>query len=730
MTLIVLTGLTAVALPVVRGQLYTDALPIFRGTSHADAALNDLTHQALPYRLFYQRCLRSGDSFLWCPDVQCGFDLHGEGQAGMCHPLHLLVYRLLPLQGALEVELLLNLPLTLLGMVYFLRRWKLGWDVCLFGGMAFAFSGYILIRLVNPNAVDIIAHYPWLLLAVDVAMREPERGRAAWGLPAAMLLVGSMVLCGYPQYVAFAGILAATYGLAMGARRPVPLFRLSGLAAAGVVGLLIGAVQLLPTYNTLSQSYRESPTYEFMSAGSLNPLNILQVLAPYLYERGAMVSAPDAFAPNEEFTIYHGAALSPLLIWLIARRRGLRTTRPLAIWAATLALFALVLALGRGTPLFALYSRLPGVGSFRMPVRHIVIVHFCTSILAAIAYADLATLRTRPSVRLLGLLLLPALASFSIAAFSFALRSGGASENGKGSLLASSVLIWMGPVLVGVASALVAWAAWGSRLALVALATFLVADLVSYAVWPIYCQPPNDPEALAARLSAPPAYEGERLGSIDNLMYLLRNYRLTAGYVALTPRHRLNYADPLSLRIAGATWDWRNPRFEKTMWVPVPDPLPRARLLNHALMSHDPARDLRKIDPARTALVDSELELSSDDVEVGTAQITVDRPGEIEVSSSAPGGRLLVVSERFTADWQATVDGHPGRVLPVYGDFLGCVVEGGNHEVIFRYSPRSFHVGLRASIIGLAIVIGFSAILLRPIRLVRRSVRAAHEAPS
>jgi hypothetical protein len=241
----------------------------------------------------------------------------------------------------------------------------------------------------------------------------------------------------------------------------------------------------------------------------------------------------------------------------------------------------------------------------------------------------------------------------------------------------------------------------------------MTADLVGYGVGSLYRRPAADLEALAARLSVPAAKEGDRLGSIDDLLYLFRGYRLTAGYVALTPRHRLNYSDPVAMRIAGATWNWQNLGHGASTWTPVSDPLSRVRLVGRAMVSDDPARDVHRIDPAITALTDVPLELPSEEGDDGIVWLATDRPGWIEVSVSAPARRLLIVSERFTPDWQATVDGQPASMVAVYGDFMGCVVESGMHFVTLRYAPRSFRTGMTLSLVGVGIVIVCSALLLR-----------------
>src|SRR4051794_35681834 len=83
--------LGAIAWPMLRGQVYVD---------------DDLRKYHLPLRAFYAGCLARGDRFEWCPSLHCGFDLQGEGQVGMDHPLHLALYGLLPLPAAFDLELL------------------------------------------------------------------------------------------------------------------------------------------------------------------------------------------------------------------------------------------------------------------------------------------------------------------------------------------------------------------------------------------------------------------------------------------------------------------------------------------------------------------------------------------------------------------------------------------------------------------------------------------------
>jgi hypothetical protein len=139
---------------------------------------NDLTWFHLPLRYLYQQALRSGDTVLWTPSIFSGLYLHGEGQAGLFHPWHQLLYRALPLGAAFNLELVASYPASFAGMVWFLRRLRFSRPAALFGAMLFAFSGFALLHHHHVNMVAIVAHLPWLLAAADVAIVD-ERPRSS-----------------------------------------------------------------------------------------------------------------------------------------------------------------------------------------------------------------------------------------------------------------------------------------------------------------------------------------------------------------------------------------------------------------------------------------------------------------------------------------------------------------------------------------------------------------------
>ena len=178
------------------------------------------------------------------------------------------------------------------------------------------------------------------------------------------------------------------------------------------------------------------------------------------------------------------------------------------------------------------------------------------------------------------------------------------------------------------------------------------------------------------------------------------------------PPSGLDYDDVAALRAASVAWYAANPlRPDEAArglgppvwgpWRPVPDPLPRARLVSHTRTSRSPGDDLKVIDLNKTALVSRHVELSPGPP--GAASIVTDRPGSVRLNVEAPGRQLLVLSDTYHSGWRAQVDGKPVEIRRVNGDFMGCVIEKGSHLVEFDFRPVALAWGKLLSLLGLAV---------------------------
>jgi hypothetical protein len=81
------------------------------------------------------------------------------------------------------------------------------------------------------------------------------------------------------------------------------------------------------------------------------------------------------------------------------------------------------------------------------------------------------------------------------------------------------------------------------------------------------------------------------------------------------------------------------------------------------------------------------------------------RPDHLSLATSAPGSRVLVLSEMFFPGWHAFVDGKETPIYQANYLFRAVQVPGGTHEVSFTYRPFSVLSGLTISLLATLIAV-------------------------
>ncbi len=644
-------------------------------------AYNDLTWFHLPMRHLYQQALRAGDTVLWTPSIFAGFYLHGEGQIGLFHPFHQLLYRVLPLGTAFNLELVASYVAAFGGTYWFMRRLRFSAAASLFGAMLFAFSGFNLLHHHHVNLVAVVAHMPWLLGAADVLIVDERRRARTLAFAAMALILASEFLLGFPQgtwwnvlaLAAFAGLRAAESGRW---RQLLPCI------AAVALGVLLGGVQLLPLADSAAHSMRMGLSKDFALSYSLHPYNLLQLWSPYFFQRGA--HTVDDYLWFHELGIYSGAMLTVALAWVWIRRDALRERRTLIVAVTAFAAVALVLALGRYGGLAVLLSHVPVIQSLRAPVRYIVLFQFALAILAAVTFDDLLSIMDgrsgAPVGRMSALWILPALGI----ATTIGLNSG-VLPYGRHTF-ASAAAAAPGVAIACAVTLLAYLAGRRARWALAALVIVTTADLGLWGFRYIYREPPRALAELTQGIPDAPATPADSyawapaVGPYSHDVLVLRGYRLTSGYVALYPVSTHPLESDAARRLSGTRWIFTRDGVRQ----PALDGVDRVRLLDGGGLDAS-----------------------------GAARLAIDRPGYLVADVDVPGPRVLALTERFHDGWSATSGGVPLQIVRVEGDFLGCRVEAGVHRVTLRFMPRSFVYGSIASAVGAALL---AAVLVARLR--------------
>jgi hypothetical protein len=141
------------------------------------------------------------------------------------------------------------------------------------------------------------------------------------------------------------------------------------------------------------------------------------------------------------------------------------------------------------------------------------------------------------------------------------------------------------------------------------------------------------------------------------------------------------------------------------------DAMPRVFTVStvRSVDSTSEARDILRDDPAfdphATALVQGALPSASlGPGDVISARFSAQRV-DVDVRASSDRPTLLVVNDRFSPGFRATLDGRPTTIHRVNGLVRGVLVPPGVHVVVMHYEvPKSFLLGVLLAAIGLGLL--------------------------
>jgi hypothetical protein len=347
----------------------------------ADAVVPwDSKNHFYPMFRFLADALRHGTIPLWNPYHFSGYPAIADPQSLIFTP-SMMLFALIAPDASMPVfdgVILGHLFVGGVGVLCLARRW--GWHPAagLLTTLVFVFGGAASGRLEHTGMIISYIYFPWALWSLQGAL---ARRSLAWavlaGLSVALMALGrdqvAFMLC-----LCLLGIVVRE---AWASRKPLAylLSRSAVLFCTGAVTVACMIVPILLTLQFVHDSNRPSITYGVALAGSLNPINLLTLIAPNIF--GTLNHVYDYWGPGtglirgNDWTdktdrtmdyMFIGTVPVVLLVWqgLAGGRlleRGVR-------FFAALFVFALVYAFGRYTPLFSLiFDWVPGVSLYRRP---------------------------------------------------------------------------------------------------------------------------------------------------------------------------------------------------------------------------------------------------------------------------------------------------------------------------------------------------------------------------
>ena len=726
--------------------------------------VQDIMVQNYPFRDFFAQALQQGKLPLWNAAINCGFPLFAEGQAGALYPPNIVLALMLPTWAALNLNVVLHLWLGAVGIYALVRSFGAVPAAGLCAGLCYALSGYMAIRVMSPNYIDVCAWIPILLLLVDRAL-----ARRQW----IYLLLFALVVClqllaGHPQATVYGFGAVFCYGVFRVWAQGAGWRLLVAMVAAPVLGIMLAGVQLLPTVELVQLSNRGTGlTWDHFVAMSLPPERIITLLLPNFFGN----SAHGTYWSREvgffiQLCAYIGV-LPLVFAWVAVRERRDGHTP----FFAALAIVGVLLALGKYTAFFSLLYEVPGLSFFRIPTRFLLWFALGGAVLCGMGVDQVLRVerRRRANAWLLCLLL-------------GAVAGGGLYVNGVNLLgfpagtgieltrycdqlridiIRLLLVLTLSIFFLGFRARKVV--VWLAPLAIFAELYSFGADFNATIEPDAYIRTPATAHAILddhGEKKAPPRiiglvsektspfnwhggwvydlwsyrrytetlriYSGGLYGLANALpgwspLHLHRHGEFALGYPAFAPLAAIDYivsygevgGRGMKLLFGG---DIAVYRFTETM--------PRAYMVGQFHNEADLGR--RQAYMARGFAIRDEVVLEEMPVERvgsgGDAQITRYENEQVEIALGKHDGGLLVLADTYYPGWRVYIDGVEGLIMRANHVFRAVVVPAGARAVVFIYEPASFRYGLMLSmgtaLLWLALATGsrrWSFPLVRPL---------------
>jgi hypothetical protein len=345
----------------------------------------DLSAFAWPFHQYLRRCWLAGEPPIWDAGFGLGYPVLADPNPQPLMPVTLVLRLALPEAIGFGLWVALAPSVAGLGAYLFGRRYY-GRSAAALGALVFALSGPMLSAVNTTNLSWSAALVGWVLWSVDRAVERSSPRRVA----AAAAAFGLQALCGEPVTLVATAVLALCWG-AFGAPAVAGGLRdrakaAMSVTAAGLVGALLAAVQLLPLIDVASRSLRAIQAAT--DVWRVHPLSLLETVAPLVFGSNLDPVAdfsPWLFALNDGrdaflTSLYVG---SPALLLALAGAFARGPRRNLIFWLVAGAVLA-AMAVGPALPvLTTVQSVLPFSASFRFPAKYMVVATFALAPLAA-----------------------------------------------------------------------------------------------------------------------------------------------------------------------------------------------------------------------------------------------------------------------------------------------------------------------------------------------------------
>ena len=331
----------------------------------------DSTLLEIPLRMHAVQLLEEGNFALWT-------DSHGQGQpflanmkTAVFYPTTWL-YLFLPFFVAFKIHYLIHPIIGWLGMYLLGKSYGLSRRASFLASSLFFFSGMYLSSFEFYNHIAAIAWMMWALFLARLS-RPIKSSTFLFNI----LVWALLILSGAPEFIIIAGILVLTQAFITGERFKSYILK---LFAAFFLAALICAVQLIPSFEMLSQAERSPQSVLWpLELIQLNNLTFHGIFGDDRQPGHNLFWGGHLF--NTWYPLYYSLYIGfgALLLSLVSLFR--LKDRRIKLWLIVGVLFFLM-SCGKYSPFFFIYQHIPVLSSIRFPVKFFIGSIFCLSLMA------------------------------------------------------------------------------------------------------------------------------------------------------------------------------------------------------------------------------------------------------------------------------------------------------------------------------------------------------------
>jgi Bacterial membrane protein YfhO len=395
-------------------------------------AIGDGWSYSLLLKALCGQMLAQGIFPLWNPYSYGGSPLLAGIQPGALYPPNWLFAIFSP-GAAMNLVVITTYHVAMTGMFLYAQAIGVTRLGALVSGAIFAFGGFMVSHLDQPNCIGSLAWTPWLLWVIEKIRERAEAAETTVGatlsswpwVTTGAVIFAVQFFAGHPQSALHVWLMSGAYALftLLRCERLKAWRFVIAITALALCGGLLCMIQLIPTRELQPLGQRAALSYEYFSTQPLPPHSFLTLIFPYFFGGGHppiyRVGGWDSWWLVKWGFGYAG--ISGIALGLTALSAG-KQRRMVWFWIGTI-FFSLFLALGSTMPfgIHRLLYHTPIYNLFRSSYRHLFEFNLAVAALAGIGVSHLAQMEAANLRRVLikGLGLASALVVFTATLYRF-----------------------------------------------------------------------------------------------------------------------------------------------------------------------------------------------------------------------------------------------------------------------------------------------------------------------